>query len=227
MSHTYVIDISRIYTDKTHMKKKHKSGETPMTGQQHHNKETYVIIDFECFQPHTWQSLGILVITGGEYSHSLEVSCDRSDQRVPAHTRRFWNKYDEAYNYNYNNGKEHNWYDQEVVICDFIRELKKDTPNFYLLSDSPAYDVSLLDDILLRNDHTPVSQRTPYMYRQSICTWSSKRMLEMLRISIDHSAVYLTNLPGHSIRHTPIADCMHIYNNYMRTLQAVDAGRQY
>lgn len=196
---------------------------------------TYMTIDFECFQPDTWQSVGIVVIRNNKCIDYIELACERDIDTIPNKTMQFWNRHKKAFNYNIEQGVGYSYQEQEIKICNFIENWKKMVPNFYMVVDNPEYDIRLLNDILVRNGHDVISKRSPSVYFQSICTWSSKRMLNLLGISLHayKDKNIIENIPKQSIRHTPLADCIRIMNLYLhmmhiiRNFQSVNIGVQY
>lgn len=186
---------------------------------------TYVVVDFECLQPYVWQSLGIIVVQNHACIQTLELSCDRGDT-VHDKTRVFWTTHADAFTYNVNNGKGHDVDTQERRICEFVAALKRDMPCFRLLSDTPAYDIALLDDILRRHGHEPMCDRGNGRYFQAICTWSSRKVLRLMGVNIVETCTWLT-VPTHTLPHTPVYDCIDIYNQYMNVLETMYTQRTY
>lgn len=187
------------------------------------NDATYMTIDFECLQPGVWQSVGIIVVHKNQCIDYLELACERDIDNIPTKTMQFWNKHKKAFNYNINIGVGYTPKEQEMKLCNFISNWKKIVPNFYMIVDNPEYDLHILNDILLRNGSDVISKRNSQVYFQSICTWSSKRVLKMLGISLNvyNSKRYVHNTPKQTIRHTPIADCIRIMNAYLHMLHII------
>jgi hypothetical protein len=180
---------------------------------------TYITIDFECFQPNVWQSVGLIVVRNGECIDQLEVACERGLRTIPCETVRFWKKHQAAFDYNERLGAGQNAETQELKICKFIKKWKRVTPNFYMIVDTPEYDISILNEILVRNAYDVVSKRSEQLYLQSICTWSSRRILNMMRLSIENNE--FINIHNNNIRHTPVTDCIRILNEYFNILECL------
>lgn len=146
----------------------------------------FVTLDFESWSPGTWWTLGFLVMeyASGKIVNMEDFACDRSDMHMPNTTREFWNMHTDAYTLNIKAGHGRDVTEEELRICIFVTTLKATMPNFYLVSDSPANDIVLLDNILLRHGHTPISHRSHNVFHQPICTWSYRlAMSNMLNIT--------------------------------------------
>lgn len=198
-------------------------------------EHTYMTIDFECFQPNIWQSVGIIVVRNNKCIDHLELACERDIDTIPYKTMQFWNRHKKAFNYNIDIGVGYTCQEQEIKICNFIANWKKMVPNFYMVVDNPEYDISLLNDILTRNGHDVISKRSQQVYFQSICTWSSKRILKLLGISLNvyRDKNFIVDIPEQMVRHTPVADCIRIMNSYLnmmriiRNFHSINVGVQY
>lgn len=188
----------------------------------------YLVIDFECFQPNIWQSIGIVLYdrpndrSRGKVIRYLHLSCDREHTPMTPSTKRFWQKHEEAFMYNYNHGKGKCPLEQEKRICEFISEVKRTYPNFYLISDAPEYDVGIMNSILLRHGYDTMSHRNKTTYFQSICTWSTKKTLDLLAIPIIERRIVKHN---DGLMHTPISDCLHILNQYFCILETIHINK--
>jgi hypothetical protein len=192
-------------------------------------KRQYLVIDFECIQPNEWQSVGIVLYERSKDGHSgtilrqFNTACDRVCTSMIPSTREFWRKHYNAFLYNVEEGKTRQVATEEAAICRFITTVKADYPNFYLLSDAPEYDIGLMNDILMRNGCPIMSHRSEKIYFQSICTWSSKKTLDMLGVTIKATDVVgLGQLSASGmLAHTPIFDCMRILNEYFCLLDTI------
>jgi hypothetical protein len=183
----------------------------------------YMVIDFECFQPNLWQSVGIILYEktayGGNLLRKLHVSCDRGATIAPS-TKAFWKRNHDAFLYNYSHGKDQDVSEQEVAICQFIDHAKEEFPTFYLIGDTPEYDIGLVNNILVRHGRQIMSHRNKDVYLRSICTWSSKKILSNMGIVVtpwdilDIDALYHDLVP-----HTPIMDCYRVLNEYLCILE--------
>jgi len=193
--------------------------------------QLYMVIDFECFQPNVWQSVGIILYShtggngGGHLVKSFHTACDRGTHTRPSSTAEFWKRHPEAFVYNVEQGAGRETQAEEIRICQFIDSVKREFPLFYLISDVPEYDIGLMDDILLRNGSERMSHRNDHTYLRSVCTWSSRRMLKLLGVSVAHHVLVVP--PTSTPLHTPIVDCCRILNEYLCTLRAVGRQRLY
>lgn len=179
----------------------------------------YMVIDFECFQANSWQSVGIIlyekILSGGRLLRKLHVSCDRGSIVAPS-TKAFWDQNRDAFEYNYNHGKHRDVLEEESVICEFIDLAKKEFPTFFLIGDTPEYDIGLMNNILARHGHQSMSHRNNEVYFQSICIWSSKQILTKMGIRIKHrDLIGIKSLATDLLPHTPILDCYRILNEYL------------
>lgn len=179
----------------------------------------YMVIDFECFQTNKWQSVGIILYeqssSGGRLIRKLHVSCDRGHTTTSS-TKAFWDRNQDAFDYNYNHGKHQDVLEAESIICEFIDLAKKEFPTFFLIGDTPEYDIGLMNNILARHGHQSMSHRNTEVYLQSICTWSTKQILTKLGIRIKRKDwVDLKSLSVHLLPHTPLLDCYRILNEYL------------
>jgi len=189
----------------------------------------YVVIDFECFQPNLWQSIGILLYNADTHCliREFHTACERVCPRLSTTTQDFWQKHPRAFLWNCAAGKGKVARVEEVRICTFIKEAKAEFPRFFLIGDNPEYDVGLLNTILARNGHTVISRRNANLYFQSICTWSSKRVLDRLGIPIlDQELLHLPPMQGETnLAHTPLYDCRKVLNAYLCLLATISAVR--
>jgi hypothetical protein len=192
----------------------------------------YLVIDFECIQPNEWQSVGIVLYErnvdgcGGTVLHQMHTACDRGMTTMTQSTREFWKKHHTAFLYNVERGKNRQVEQEEADICRFITTLKREYPSFHLLSDAPEYDIGLMNGILLRHGCPTMSHRSRKVYFQSICTWSSRKTLDMLGVSIcskDIVGLHTLATVG-LLAHTPIFDCMRILNEYLCILDTIQAS---
>jgi hypothetical protein len=192
----------------------------------------YLVIDFECLQPNEWQSVGIVLYEqatsgGGTLLRQFHTACNRGYASMTPSTRKFWKKNSSAFLYNFRQGKNKNVATEETAICRFILALKQEYPHFHLISDAPEYDIALINGILGRQNSSCMSHRSKNVYFQTICTWSSKKTLDMLGIPIQsNDQVGLENLTAMGLlAHTPIYDCMRILNEYLCVLDTISRYR--
>jgi hypothetical protein len=184
----------------------------------------YLTVDFECFQPNQWQSVGMILYdsSSGTIVHQLHAACARG---LPTQdTLEFWRRHPAAFLFNQQAGRDTCLVTEEQRICDFVRMVKTDYPNFYLVTDNPEYDVGLLNSLLIRHDQSVMSRRGPTTYFQSICTWSSKKTLAMLGVPIVKRTV--PGLSGPGVAHTPLYDCTQVLQSYLCTLQTITQLRR-
>jgi hypothetical protein len=189
------------------------------------HSSVYLVIDFECFQPNLWQSVGILLYDADNHClvREFHTACERGGTKMSTATRDFWRQHPCAFLWNCSAGKTKLARSEEIRICAFIEQAKADYPNFFLISDNPEYDVGMLNNILERNGHALMSRRNSRTYFQSICTWSSKRILDLLGIPIwEQDLLQLPPMPVDTdLAHTPLYDCRRVLNTYLCLLSTI------
>ena len=189
---------------------------------QNMHNGTFVSIDFECFNPNIWQSMGVVIYDKSGIKETFSSHCER-EPPYTKETRSFWKKHHDAYVYNHTLGKGRDVRDEEKRICLFIQQIKRKYTRCYMLSDNPEFDISLLNDILTRNGYTIISHRSSKVYLQTICTWTSRLILKML--GVRQLKMDIIKYDGHDIHHTPIHDCKRILNDYLCTLRTINDYR--
>ena len=159
---------------------------------------------------------------------------------MSVHTREFWKVHPDAYNINMEAGKNQSVYTAEIAICAFITDLKVRMPVFYLVSDSPTNDISLLDNILARHNHPSMSCRHLTMFYQPICTWSYRLAIANL---VNVKPRKLITTFAHLIRsreiekhtsngksfgppHTVLSDCYHIMIHHFKIMDIAEKWRK-
>ena len=189
----------------------------------------YLVIDFECLHPNEWQSVGIVLYEDHTILRQFHTACERNYDEMTVSTRDFWKKNSRALTYNLQYGAGKDCAAEEAAICSFIVTLKRDYPNFHLLSDAPEYDIGLINEILLRHGCHIMSHRSKKIYFQTICTWSSKKTLDMMGITIESKDLVGMEalVDAGLLPHTPIFDCMRILNEYIGVLDTISSYRSY
>ena len=182
----------------------------------------FLVFDFECFEPGTWQSVGIVLF---EYDgrtasvvEQLHTACSRSMSPRPS---QFWTKHPVAYAVNCAQGLNKVAAVEEVQICQFIARVKQQYPAFFLVSDAPEHDIALINTILTTHGYDTMSHRSATVYFQTICTWSMKRVLDLLGIILVVED-RLGLVSGFQVPHTPLYDCYRLFNVYLCILQAIE-----
>jgi hypothetical protein len=171
-------------------------------------------------------------------NHSFAVN--RSAEKIGClETQKFWDSHPNAFQFNTRLAAAHtNVETEELRICDFVDNLKIRLPGFFLVSDSPAYDVRLLDQILLKHGRSGICMRSTTIYHPCLCTWSYqlavahslgckvKKVLQqdIARRARDRRTVrpietfVRTSLDP---AHTSLYDCAKILCNYFNVLDLV------
>lgn len=194
----------------------------------------HVTIDFECLVPDIWQSMAMLVCIypSGKIVDRFEIACDRGTQPAES-TRSFWEMHPAAFRYNVDKGAGVSVSDAEARVCAYVTYVKRTYPSFYMISDVPENDIGLINDILRRGGLDMISKRPRIHvhdrgYFQSICTWSTKRVINILfgqeqtPSSSYHDLVQLRQ-GGH--KHTPLVDSAAIMDDHFRILDRIEKLR--
>ena len=182
----------------------------------------YLVIDFECLHPGVWQSVGIVLFQQQGRQFSLVDQFQTACARVASpHTNQFWATHPVAYAVNCAQGLNKVAAVEEVQICQFIARVKQQYPAFFLVSDAPEHDIALINTILTTHGYDTMSHRSATVYFQTICTWSMKRVLDLLGIILVVED-RLGLVSGFQVPHTPLYDCYRLFNVYLCILQAIE-----
>src|SRR6185369_12374688 len=139
------------------------------------SQRKYVVVDIEAIDTDIWLSMAFVVALypDGTIVAMEEFFVDRSDHVIQYEPiKRFWENNSSALAYNMSRGIGVSEVAAETQICRYVNELRRSDPHFFLVSDNPSFDVRILDGILINHGHLALSQRTPDMYAQTLCTWS-------------------------------------------------------
>jgi hypothetical protein len=139
------------------------------------NNRAYVAIDFEAIEGDLWWSLAFILAEypSGRVLERHEFFCDRSSHCITStDTQHFWTRNKKAFDYTTHHANGVTVLEAERQVTLFVQDLKRRLPVFFLVTDSPAFDVRLLDGILARNGEPPVSVRGYNIHRQAFCSWS-------------------------------------------------------
>lgn len=201
-----------------------------------HNR-IFVSLDFEAFTSRTWWNVTFVIAeypSGRILEHYL-FACHRgvlSDIAEHEHTKAFWTRFPDAFQANYRAGQGHEPHVVEERICVFVDQLKQRIPSFFLVSDAPAFDIRLLDDILLRHNRPPISQRNDGTYRQTFDTWSYSIALSHV-FNCPTSKLYQRSVAGNrpvdrvaGLRHTSAYDAVHGLSKFFRLLDLAHGDRK-
>jgi hypothetical protein len=212
------------------------------------NNRLFVSVDFETIDVDVWWSVSFVMSTypAGDVISTKQFFVNRTDLYKSANESitQFWRRNPRAFEYNDRNAEPHNNIAVvERTITEFVRKLKRETPEFFLVSDSPAFDVRLLDDILRRNNESPVSLRAPGKHRPSFDSWSySVAVAHVLGVRVrdikQHQVAKLSKeetrevdvycdsvdmQTGGVVAHTALFDCCKILSNYFALLDVTGA----
>jgi len=214
------------------------------------DEQKYVVIDVEAIEPNVWLSIGILqaIYPSGAIVSMKEFFVDRTEMaRHIAHepTAAFWQTHDMALQYNLSNGHGVQEDDAEQNICRYINQLRQHNPHFFMVSDNPAFDIRILDNILAKHGHAPLSDRKRDMFAQVLCTWSFRQSLaqtvgikspklfthpNICRLLGCVGTSYVTSRAVEkaakrkgALPHTPIRDCANTLSIYFKCLDVAHA----
>lgn len=140
----------------------------------------YIVIDVEMIDANKWLSMCFLTAhyPTGKILAVEEFYVDRSKHKIQCPKKiAFWEQHTVALDYNIRRGIGIQEEDVEQSICEYVNELRSNIPHFFLVSDNPVLDVAVVDAILLKYGHPPLSNRNAHMYAQVLCTWSYKQAL--------------------------------------------------
>jgi hypothetical protein len=206
------------------------------------NHTTFVTIDFESYNPGVWWTCAIVAMEyrSGKVKSIQQFACDRTNVDMCVDTQVFWKGHEQAFLLNQEYGKGRNVENEEKKICEYIQQLKETNPSFYLVSDSPSHDVQLIDSILRKHGHDPISKRSETKFHQTVCTWSFRLAVGHLFNVKPRSLLYTfrTHTTSRKIEselrtgfivfeektysigppHTPLYDCFHILLNHFKVL---------
>ena len=206
------------------------------------NNTTFVTIDFESYNTGVWWTCAIVAMEyrSGNIKSIAEFACDRSELAMCENTAGFWDKHGDAFLINHEHGKGRDVEQEEKKICAYIVHLKKTDPSFYLISDSPSHDVMLLDEILRKHGHDPISKRSDTTFHQTVCTWSFRlavgHLLNVKPRNVIHTfrhfsarrkiesdirskhVVFEDRVYNIGPSHTPLCDCFNILLNHFKIL---------
>jgi hypothetical protein len=195
-------------------------------------RQVYISVDFEAIDENVWWSFGLIVSNYplGNVIQKFQVGCDRSTHICEnKEINEFWKKHPAAYEANRLIGGKNTQKEAEWAIVHFIREIKKKY-NFFLISDNPAFDVKILDDILARNGEKAICFRKGD-YLQCLDTWTFRlATMQILGLkSSDLNRVHANlNRPLREMdficqddqtefpRHTPVFDACQLALQYFK-----------
>ena len=186
----------------------------------------YATVDFECInKAGTWCAYAVMVV---EYPSCKVVDFIVSYVQRPCtdfdpHTTEFWNNNIYIYDHILKNSTT-DIVGEEFRLCSFIHNLVTKHPDVHFISDNPQMDIRLLDNILCKHHHFPISMRGNYIYYQTICTWSFKqaisaivkkspstdRILNQHEVKISKTPLFTWLGP----KHLPLSDCARIIYQY-------------
>ena len=194
---------------------------TPQSHPAQMGQRTFLVIDFECFRPGEWQSVGAVLVRRGRVVEVFHAACHRADPAAETSVGAFWASHAEAWRYNRAAGLNRGPHSEEIRICEFIQNTKARYPNFHLVSDCPEYDIGIMNTILTRHWYAVMSHRNDRTYFQTVCTWSSRRVLQQLGIPIQANLSIECPRAYPALKHTPVFDCIRTINEYLSILHTL------
>ena len=210
------------------MEKKRDSDRSTKHSKPSPANKVHVAIDFETYDLDLWWTFGVTVsrYPEGSIEERFEIGVDRSAHPIATEEiRQFWARHPEAFQKNLELGSHH----PEIAVAEkkiaqYIDGLKKRFPDFFLISDSPAFDVRLLDNLLARQQASGICFRASG-YLPCICVWSHRLALmqilgihSMNTVSMDQyrqkREIELNCAGTTTIPHTPLSDTCLITRSY-------------
>ena len=147
-------------------------------------QQEYVFLDVDDFDgPHKWMAICFLHARypSREILHVQEFYVDRTRDIISnGEKREFWSRHSDALKYNLERGAGIPEAMAETNLCQYVNDLRTQTPHFFLVSDNPGFDVAVVDHILAKHGHPPLCQRPNGRYLQTLCAWSFRLVLTQL-----------------------------------------------
>ena len=177
----------------------------------------YLSVDFETIDD-DWVAAGFVLMHYPTYTivKSLEIGHNESllNMQPPMSVNKFWSANPEALKYVTTLGANTSKQEAELAIVRFINDVKYDFPKFFSIGDNIAFDIRLLDNILIRHHSSVLSNRQNGVYLQTICAWSYK--LSIIQAGFVTSRQIANEIENDSnnnnsnliatIKHTPLFD---------------------
>lgn len=182
----------------------------------------YVAVDFESLDLVTWSTFGVLgvVYPEGRTVFHLEIgNAESEDLADVSLEQKFWTQHSEARQYNKQLNLQCSRRQAEETIAREMDNLRKRHPDFVLVCDNPAFDVRLLDNILVAHHLPVISVRPGGVFRQPVCIWSY-RLGAKARVQKYHRAEQILLGVQVGPKHTPIFDCAHTLCNFWNLRKA-------
>ncbi len=210
-------------------------------------EQTYVVVDIETIDINVWFSMAFVIsrYPSGTIVAMEEMFVDRSGYSIQnQNVRDFWLLHEDAFQHNLHRGIGVSEYAAETHVCNYINELRRKTPHFFLISDNPSFDVRILDSILIKHGHAALSDRGPDLYAQVLDTWSYRLALarvfntkspklfqhpfvanlladSQISRAVERAVTVKRKQP--SLRHTPQHDCCQILTCFFKCLDIAHA----
>lgn len=206
------------------------------------NRQVYIAIDFEAIDVDKWWTFSVVVTNfpEGQIIEQFTIGVDRSEFKIKDDSiREFWLKHSDAFAVNTKIAGERSEEVAEKELVKYILELKKKYHNFFLISDNPAFDVRMLDNILSKHGEMSMSLRHGD-YFQCIDVWSYRlcamqllcfRSHELSRIHgtlqrpVRHITRFVQEESG-GLRHTPTYDASMLTMQYFQVKDIVASHRR-
>jgi hypothetical protein len=205
------------------------------------NRQVYVAIDFEAIDTDIWWTFSA-VVTNFPEGHKIEqftIGVDRNKHEIQnTSIRDFWSKHSEAFAINKEIAGKVSEETAENNLVQYILDLKTRFQNFFLITDNPAFDVRLLDNILAKHGQKSMSIRNGE-YFQAIDTWSYRLATMQLLGFRSHELSRLHNTLQRPVRpitcfvndsnhraHTPMYDASVLTSQYFKVKDIVASRRR-
>lgn len=164
--------------------------------------------------------------TVGEILEVHEIYVERARVDFERSVWEFFQSHKSAYDYLSHQSIGHTLSESEIALTGVVDTILKLYPSCRIISDHPAFDIAVLDSIMVTNGYTPTSYRTSparlgstteHVYVKPLCVST----LKLFATQIITLPIHLKRLSAalYSYRfahlHTPLYDCSCIVSEFL------------
>jgi len=200
-----------------------------------------MVVDFEASDQHGRYimscAVAVFEFPSGKCLRSLEVRRTYERFHFDSRTKAFWDGNSKALAYMLSAVPDPMF---SAKLATFVDQAHRDFPNVQILSDNPAFDISLINTILqsqmqarveFRYTHangTPVEDRSMGRFTKVIDSSTYRKAVGMYVELDDPPAPKFPQelLDAGACAHTPLYDCYVIANNYFDAIRQARKGGQ-
>lgn len=197
-------------------------------------QQTVLAVDFEsCDARGTWIAFAAAVFQypGGQMIDSIVRAVRRPVESYDEPRRAFWFA---------NHLEAHKWIERiaqpitrthalEGELCEFVRRAHRNYPHLTVLSDNPAFDLRLLDNMLCDRGMPVCSARDNGAWTHPMCSFSFSVALQKWAVAHNWSEMQrhlltktrATQPLNTDPLHTPLRDVIAMVNRYFVTLDTL------